>query len=353
MLTLDGGHGEGGGQVLRSACTLAVLLGRPVEVENIRAGRKQPGLRPQHAGLLRFLAHLTDGAVDGAEPGSTRIRFEPGVAEAGDHEWDIGTAGSITLFLQAALPVLALTPGRSRLAVTGGTDVTHSPTFDWFKNVYVDRMRPVADSLELHCPRRGFYPKGGGHVILDVDNKDFDRDLESIRGRVHDRLGESRVEQRHLVLAEGTSVAEERLSERDVAPRQAAAASRFFEERELLVPRMTIRTPGAHSVGTALSLWFEDDDGNRIGGDALGEIATPAEDVGLHAARDSYEDLLTGATVDRHLADQWVMWVALGAGAVRYPRMTGHLETDTWTCRRFLGNDVVRLDGGLIRGQDE
>ncbi|MFQ5343195.1 MAG: RNA 3'-terminal phosphate cyclase, partial [Anaerolineae bacterium] len=36
-LVIDGTHGEGGGQILRTSVALAALLGRPVRIDNIRA----------------------------------------------------------------------------------------------------------------------------------------------------------------------------------------------------------------------------------------------------------------------------------------------------------------------------
>ena len=43
ILTIDGSHGEGGGQVLRSSLAMSLVTGRPFVIDNIRAGRKKPG----------------------------------------------------------------------------------------------------------------------------------------------------------------------------------------------------------------------------------------------------------------------------------------------------------------------
>ncbi len=45
LITLDGSHGEGGGQILRTSLTLSLLTGRPFRIEQIRANRDRPGLR--------------------------------------------------------------------------------------------------------------------------------------------------------------------------------------------------------------------------------------------------------------------------------------------------------------------
>ncbi|MCK4486170.1 MAG: hypothetical protein KAU38_05325 [Desulfobacterales bacterium] len=57
-MEIDGNYGEGGGQILRTALALAAILQRPVEIRNIRAGRKKPGLRPQHLMAVKALALL-------------------------------------------------------------------------------------------------------------------------------------------------------------------------------------------------------------------------------------------------------------------------------------------------------
>ncbi len=40
VLTLDGSYGEGGGQILRTALSLAALTVRPFRLTSIRAGRR-------------------------------------------------------------------------------------------------------------------------------------------------------------------------------------------------------------------------------------------------------------------------------------------------------------------------
>ncbi len=56
MLVLDGSFGEGGGQILRSAVTLAAVTGRPLRIERIRANRRNPGLMAQHLTAVRAAA---------------------------------------------------------------------------------------------------------------------------------------------------------------------------------------------------------------------------------------------------------------------------------------------------------
>jgi len=48
FLKINGGHGEGGGQIIRSAITLSCITKQQIHLENIRKNRKNSGLKPQH-----------------------------------------------------------------------------------------------------------------------------------------------------------------------------------------------------------------------------------------------------------------------------------------------------------------
>lgn len=74
-------------------------------------------------------------------------------------------------------------------------------------------------------------------------------------------------------------------------------------------------------------------------------------------ARTFLEDLRSGGTVDRHLADQLVLFCALARGESTYivPRRTGHLESNLWLVEQFgvrtsVEGQRVVIDGvGLSR----
>jgi hypothetical protein len=58
------------------------------------------------------------------------------------------------------------------------------------------------------------------------------------------------------------------------------------------------------------------------------------------------EDLQSGATVDRHLGDQLVLYAALADGVSEYvvPSVTEHLDANCWLAAQFLGAAVEVAD---------
>jgi RNA 3'-terminal phosphate cyclase (ATP) len=69
-------------------------------------------------------------------------------------------------------------------------------------------------------------------------------------------------------------------------------------------------------------------------------------------ARCLLEDLDSGATVDRHAADQLVLYAALAEGSsqFRVPGITEHLETNLWLVENILGARA-ELEGYLLKIQ--
>jgi RNA 3'-terminal phosphate cyclase len=169
MLTIDGSTGEGGGQVLRTALSLAVILSQPIQIINIRAGRKQPGLRPQHVQAVRAAAALCNARLEGAHEHSRDLRFEPQTPpQAGSYHFEIGTAGAATLVLQTVLLPLVAAGGPSTVVVRGGTHVAWSPPFDYVEQIYLPALAALGIDCRVELVQWGFYPKGGGEIRATI-----------------------------------------------------------------------------------------------------------------------------------------------------------------------------------------
>src|SRR5271169_5154275 len=104
MIEINGSFGEAGGQILRTALSLSCVLKKSFRMFNIRKGRKKPGLMPQHLTCVQALTLISNAKMRGDAIGSVELIFEPGDPKPGDYFFDIGTAGSTTLLLQAILP---------------------------------------------------------------------------------------------------------------------------------------------------------------------------------------------------------------------------------------------------------
>jgi RNA 3'-phosphate cyclase len=345
VLTLDGSQGEGGGQIVRTALFLSLLLRQPVRIERIRAGRDKPGLKAQHATILRLLQQMTGSEAEGAQVGSQTLTFLPGLLQAGVHTADIGTAGCIPLLLQTILPVAVATPGTTRVEVRGGTHVPFGPTMDWLERAYLPYLRRLAD-IDVRVERVGFAPEGGGRVHVEVRQAHPAADtVDGLRAWVREHLGQRRIEQGAIAATGIRSIA---AGLPDVPHRQAFAA---LAQMTVLgrTPAVEAAPTAADGKGSAVTCWLEDSLGNRLASDRLGHPRTTAESVGKIAGANLVEDWKAGATVDRHLADHLAPWVALGAGAVRVPQESLHLRTNAWVCNEFLGANAVRTDRGLLR----
>ena len=123
MIEIDGSAGEGGGQVLRTSVAFSALTGKPVRVYSIRGGRDVPGIKAQHLCAVSAVAEISDAQVKGLSIGSREIEFYPGVIRSGNISIDVGTAGSVTLVLQALMIPALHAPGDVAIRIRGGTDV--------------------------------------------------------------------------------------------------------------------------------------------------------------------------------------------------------------------------------------
>ncbi|KAI0476053.1 RNA 3'-terminal phosphate cyclase [Xylariaceae sp. FL0804] len=74
-LELDGRTGEGGGQLVRLACTLAAITAQPIRITHVRDNRERGGLKAQHVAAIEWLARATDADVSGLSVGSHTLVF--------------------------------------------------------------------------------------------------------------------------------------------------------------------------------------------------------------------------------------------------------------------------------------
>ncbi|KAG1671914.1 hypothetical protein FOA52_003481 [Chlamydomonas sp. UWO 241] len=322
-VTIDGSILEGGGQILRNAAALAAITGTHVTVENIRAGRTKPGLRPQHLTGLQLVARLSCGQLDGGAVGSRTISLAPSSLCAGEYEADTGTAGSCTLMVQQSLPCLMFARGRrgdssalaSAVTLHGGTDADFAPPVDYLTAVLAPTLSRVLrlrnGALRVECVTRGFVPRGGGVVKVSVEALPPGASLPPFD--LTDR-GE-------LVSATVSAFTAGRIGV-STAQAMAAVAARLLPP---LLPRgariETVATQEprerANGDGCGLSVVVATSTGCLLGACVPGKRGLSPEAAAVSAVQEISDVLASGACVDQWMQDQLVIWMALACGESR------------------------------------
>ena len=311
---VDGSMGEGGGQILRSALIVSAITKTPVEVSRIRFRRNTSGLRPQHLTAVKVMADLFCAQVDGLQVGSQTVRFRPHEFRSDGLTIDVGTAGSVPLILMTVIPAIALSGNRCTLQIVGGTDVPASPTTDYVRYVVLPAYRMLGIKFSLRIITRGYYPKGGGALQVQVEpcSEPSALELESAE-RPSPRI---------------ISVCSQLPAH--VAQRQVSGALARIEKENIACTSYTASIEGASSPGSCTLVYCSSDSGIFIGGDSIGELGKKAETVGAEAAEKFLAAQQPYVQVDPHLADMLVvpMCFAKGKSRFRCSRSTSHLTTN-------------------------
>ena len=321
MIDLDGSMGEGGGQVLRSALTLSILSRKPFSIRHIRASRQKPGLMAQHLKAVDAAAAISRASVTGAHLGSTSLEFSPGDIRSGRYQFDIGTAGAASLVLQTIAIPLSFAGSASSVIITGGTHVLWSPCYHYLDLQWRFWMSQLGYDIDLTLDQAGFYPQGGGRISCVI--------------RPARQLQPLQLAQRgDFVRLSGISAVVE--LERSIADRQKRQAFGRLSKR---FPSFLLKTAvlTGRSKGTFVLILAEYTAGRGCFC-SLGERGKPAERVADECVDALEAFMSTEAAIDRYLADQLLIPLALAASPsqITTAQVTQHLLTNAEVIRCFL-----------------
>lgn len=320
---IDGSVLEGGGQILRNSVSLSALLSKPVSIHRIRNGRKPPGLKNQHrTGQyspslylkcvteklsllgLQLAAEIAHANMTGAVNGSTEIDFKPGTISLPGHFLaDSITAGSTTLLLQVALPLLLFSPQKapSTLTLKGGTNATQAPQIDYTQHVFLPFARThFGLDVELDIQKRGYFPRGGGEVVVKVNPTSgtlknitlLDRGaVRGIKGIAHlaglpGHLSRSMIEGAKRKLKAAGFPSDNGLT---------GAAKKVMP---IEIESKREKNENSVGAGSGIVLWAELEGGGMIGGSAVGKRGVDPEKVGEEAAGELIRGLEADGCVD-------------------------------------------------------
>lgn len=328
MFEIDGSEKSGSGTILRLSVAFAVISGQPLHIYNIRQNRPQPGLKPQHLEAVLTAAKLCNAKTQGAILNSRQLWFTPGKVKGGNFEVEIGTAGSIPMLVLSVLPICALSKENVRIHISkGGTDTSNAPTINYLGFVLLPVLKKLGLDASITVNRYGYYPKGMGEVTLTVN---------PCHGLKPFRLEDFG----NLKSVKGVSVCTF-LAERKVGERQAQAAKKYLSEKGYGADIQVVNdSSNSWQKGSSIVLWAETDTGAVLGADAIGELGKLSETVGVEAAERLNSEISVKPTVDRHLSDMLVPYVALAneSSVFLTKNCSEHLETNIWLAEKMLGS---------------
>ncbi len=322
-IEIDGATGEGGGQMLRTSLALAVCLGRPLEMRNIRAARSRPGLQPQHLAAVRAAASICHANVTGDQRDSQTLTFTPQRVSAGDFRFDVGTAGSTSLVLQTVLPPLMLADAPSRLTLQGGTHNPFAPPLDFLQLTFLPLLNRMGPKISATLERAGFAPKGGGRVDVHIQPSTKLRPLA--------------LKERGAVLHQYAQVLLANLPAH-IARRELATIEREMDYTE---EQLIYRSVEAYGPGNVVNIVINSEHVTECFS-AFGQRGLPAEKVALDVAAEAQHYLAAGVPVGRRLADQLLVPLALaGAGEFVTLKPSSHLLTNIDVIQSFMDVEIT------------
>lgn len=340
VITIDGGQQSGSGTIVRYATAFAALLREPVRVVNARAKRPKPGLRPQHLSSVLACAELCGGTTQGVAVGSSEFTFIPGKRiRGGSFAWNIGTAGSTTMLALSILPLACFAESPVTAQITGGVFQDFAPSPHHMQHVLAPFLRHMGVTVELRLIRAGYVPQGSGVIELDVQP-------------ARDGLQSLVMTEQGAVRQIGGVAFASHLEERQVSERMASTCEAHLAAAGFSATIARVADTTAVHAGASLAAWAETSTGWVLGADRAGALRRSSESIGRFVATTLLEDMNAGATVDRHTADQLILFAALAHGVSRYrtPRHTDHIDSNLWLIEQFGARGHLQQRDIVIEG---
>lgn len=312
---------------------MAAILGEPLHMVRARAGRAQPGLRPQHLAAVRACAEMCDAETIGLAVGATEFTFAPrSRPRGGRYRWEIGTAGSTTMLAMTVLPLAAWADRLVEVEVVGGVYQDFAPSPHHLARVLAPLLAPMGVRFDVAVVRPGYVPRGAGELKLTVEPATAP-------------LLPLRLEERGDIQSVAGVAISSRLEAARVSDRMAESCAEVLAEAGLRPSIDRVYDDASAQAGAGLAVWAVTSTGCRIGADGSGAPGRRSEWIGRRVGEDLLADLASGATTDRHATDMLVLWAALANGESRWraPGATDHLTTNLWLMGRFGAR--TRLEG--------
>ncbi|KAJ3330309.1 hypothetical protein HDU76_005986 [Blyttiomyces sp. JEL0837] len=360
VINVDGSVLEGGGQ------TYSILFNTPITVTKIRQNRSPPGLRPQHLTGLQLISSMSKGGIaslsslsSSTKPASvndTDIKFNPNgkglsldasssaCGSLNDYDFiaDTGTAGSIGLLIQVSLPVVlfgsfvqsSMSMRPIRILMRGGTNAEKAPPIDYMEEILLPFLKQFVfnegdgsgPQVVLEVNRRGYYPKGGGEVVMSVVPVPSGGFLKSF---VVEERGDPVVLRGRIFVAGTLPIHVGEKLHREIITQLCKRFPEFVIQNGVGIE--IVKDDSRISVGTAMGclIYIETTTGLRIAGSSLGGPKSFTKDLSKQCTTMLINDWDHGGCVDEYLQDQLIIFMALAKGNSSI--VTGPLSLHTRT----------------------
>jgi len=329
---IDGSTGEGGGQILRTSLALSCIAGRSLHIENIRAARRNPGLAKQHLSCVQAACQICNGKCQGAARGSQVLDFQPQSIQSGEFYFDIGSAGSASLVIQTVLPALFLADKPSTITVTGGTHNPLAPPFDFLCETFLPAIATAGFQANCRLIKHGFYPAGGGKIICDV------QPWQKRANYTINLCQPSPAPIRREPGSMGTGFQIHALVYTAKLPAHIARRQqKLLLQSGLNIQNIQhIEVTDSDGPGNCVMIRLCGTDRTTVF-TAFGMRGKPSQEVVSEVVNPAKDFLASGAAVDRFLADQILIYMALSkAGSYTTNELSTHLLTNMEIIKKFL-----------------
>lgn len=333
--------GQGHGQAMRTALTMAALSGRAVKLAGIKddRARPRPGLGPAGRTLLVALGIITGGGCQ-ARGGDLEATFTPGLVRPGSYQFDVAREEPLcsplsTVITPLILP-LATCRESSSVLVSGATHMLGAPTTDELTRVILPLLRRLGVPVRLSEIAPGFFPQGGGEAELTVEPAGILESLKAEHSFQPHRIGAE-------VVISGL-------------PRHLAdqVLDGVVDRLGLFGLKPETSTRRAHgSTGMALLVWASSGR-SWAGFSALGRPGGRPESLAIDASEAMLTFLNSGAGMQAEVAAQVLPTLACAQGIshISVDRLTPGLKATARVIETFWP-DTVRIDTPLQGGPSQ
>jgi RNA 3'-terminal phosphate cyclase (ATP) len=281
-------------------------------------------------------AELCEAKTEGLSVGAREFTFVPGIRiKGGSFAWDIGTAGSATMLALSILPLACFADRPTIARITGGVFQDFAPSPYHMQHVLAPLLQRMGVDTALRVVRAGYVPGGAG--VLELSVTPARRPLRPL----------SLVEPGDIGRVRGIAFSSH-LEKRRVSERMAQVCEQHLAQAGLSASSARVDDTAALHAGASLAVWGQTSTGCILGADRAGALRRRSEAIGRFVAETFLADVASGATVDRHLADQLVLFVTLAGGTSRYlvPWQTEHVASNLWLASQFGAQ--VALEGRQV-----